>query len=372
MSKILIIGTTRSGKTCYFYSMLHKMLIGGDGFSLRINSREQYRKLYMGIKTLGNTALSDKERWPQASFALEKYELDLLYNMEKLDTLEWVDYPGEHVSKAVDEFMDLLDGATSLFVCVDGTQLQFDEDEIEEKEEELEDVSEEDLDDELEKEEIPSEMINEFGKRRSVAMLHYLKDIAADFYTQSGMEICNALTHAVSSDEKKAYPPVCILLTKYDAVSPEFQDMTLISQFAKYCFPTLFNKGSGKGRMVMICPVSLGKDIAKGGKLRPKNVECPICFVTYLVRFLMIDAMREQAREHIALNEKKVQEYNKKGFIGKMIPKNKRPQSLTEEQKNAILELVNNSAQDLKELRKKVAHFPLYINGEQSNWPDVM
>ena len=105
MSKIVIIGTSGSGKTCYFYGMLHKMQRGISGFSLRINDNKAYRKLHNGILRLGDVRLPMNERWPDPSDKLEKYNLDLLCNMNKMDSLEWVDYPGERASEAHDDFM---------------------------------------------------------------------------------------------------------------------------------------------------------------------------------------------------------------------------------------------------------------------------
>ncbi len=323
MSKIVIIGTSGSGKTCYFYGMLHKMQRGISGFSLRINDSEAYRKLRGGMLRLGDVTLPIEERWPDPSDKLEKYELDLLHNMGKLDSLEWVDYPGEHVSAAHDDFINLLDGVNCLFVCVDGSLLQGDEDELE--------------------------------------------DIADEFYSQSGMDLCNALMRA-EQKSGEAFPPVCILITKYDAVSPELQNMDLITKFVKTCFPALFREGNGKDRMVTICPVSLGKDIADGGKLRPKSVERPICFAAYLVQYALFKEMETKAKGMINMSDEQAKRHASRGFLGKLI--HPRPKILSEEQKQAIAELINNSERDLEDLLAMVNILPLYINGEKVNWPD--
>ena len=74
---------------------------------------------------------------------------------------------------------------------------------------------------------------------------------------------------------------MCILITKYDAVSPELQNMDLIPKFVNPCFPDLFHEENGKDRIVTICSVSLGKDIAEGGKLRPRNVHLPLLAAWY-------------------------------------------------------------------------------------------
>ena len=323
MSKIVIIGTSGSGKTCYFYGMLHKMQRGISGFSLRINDSEAYRKLRNGILSLGDSRLSMDERWPYPSDKLEKYNLDLLHNMNKLDSLEWVDYPGEHVSEAHDDFINLLDGANCLFVCVDGSLLQGDAEDLE--------------------------------------------DIADDFYNESGMDLCNALMRA-EQKSGEAFPPVCILITKYDAVSPELQNMDLITKFVKSCFPALFRKGNGKDRMVTICPVSLGKDIAEGGKLRPKNVERPICFAAYLVQYVAVQETVKKYKDVLEMGDKLAKAYSEKSFFGKLItPK---PRVLSEEERAAVIEFINTAEDDLKDLLSMVKVLPLFINGEETNWPD--
>lgn len=323
MSKIVIIGTSGSGKTCYFYGMLHKMQRGISGFSLRINDSEAYRKLRGGMLRLGDTSLPIEDRWPDPSDKLEQYNLDLLHNMGKLDSLEWVDYPGEHVSEAHDDFINLLDGANCLFVCVDGSLLQGDEDELD--------------------------------------------DIADDFYNESGMDLCNALMRA-EQKSGEAFPPVCILITKYDAVSPELQNMDLITKFVKACFPTLFRQGNGKDRMVTICPVSLGKDIADGGKLRPKNVERPICFAAYLVQYVAVQEIVKKYKDALDISEKMAKAYSEKSFLGKLV--SRKPPVLSEEQKQAVIELINTAEGDLKDLLAMVNVLPLFINGEETNWPD--
>ena len=60
--------------------------------------------------------------------------------------------------------------------------------------------------------------------------------------------------------------------------------------------------------------------------------------------------------------------YNNRSFIGKII--HRRPDVLSEEQKQAMAELINNSERNLDDLRAMVNVLPLFINGEEVNWPD--
>ena len=180
MSKIVIVGITESGKTCYFYGMLRQMMRGFRGFSLRVAEKD-FASLRMGIKRLGDTKLPLNERFPEPSSQTENYTMDLLYNLRKMDSFEWVDYPGELAEHGAADFIANLEGATCLLLCVDGKALQ---------------GTEEDIDD------IVDEIYNDRG----------------------GLELCNAIMQAERQNEN-VFPPVCIMITKYDEVSEELRKM---------------------------------------------------------------------------------------------------------------------------------------------------
>lgn len=323
MSKIVIIGTKSSGKTCYFYGMFHKMQLGVSGFSLRVNDKEAYKKLREATKKLADIRLPIEKRWPSITSTLDTYSLDVLHNLEKLDTLEWIDYPGEHVSVVDDNFIAQLDGADCLFVCVDGELLQGTEDELD--------------------------------------------DIAADFYNESGMDLCYALQRA-EKENKETFPPVCILITKYDAVPEELRTMEIMIRFVQKCFPILFHPGKGKGRMVTICPVTLGKDIAEGGRLRPISVEKPICFATFLMQCAMVGQMKSEVTNKLSELNQKIEKYDSSSWIGKLIKP--RPRQLSEEQKQVLLNMIQEHESDLNDLRNEINMLPLFINGEKQEWID--
>ena len=300
--KIGIVGPTGSGKTCYFYGMLHKMQRGISGFSLRVDD-ETYWKLRKEFISLGDVRLPMDERWPDSSDKMEKYHLDLLYNLNKWDSLEWVDYPGEHVSEAHDDFINLLDGATCLIVCVDGSLLQGDAEDLE--------------------------------------------DIADDFYHGFGIDFCNALMRAEQKSGEEL-PPVCILITKYDAVSPELQNMDLITKFVKSCFPVLFCEENGKDRIVTICPVSLGKDIAEGGKLRLRNVHLPL----FAAWYFRLRKLHQQAYDML-------HKFDRLPYIIRQ----HRSQVYQE-----MVVLYEEMVQQTSDLENDLMLLPLFVNGRECTW----
>ncbi len=323
MSKTVIVGITESGKTCYFYGMLRQMMRGYQGFSIRVAEKD-FAPLRNGIKRLGDTSLPLRERFPDPSSKQENYTMDLLYNLKKIDTFDWVDYPGELAEKGTDEFVNLLDGATCILLCVDGKAFKGGEDDID--------------------------------------------DIVDEIYNnRGGLELCNALQQAERRYEN-GFPPVCIMITKYDEVSPALRNMEILTDIMKQSFPVLFHEGNGHSRMVTICPVTLGKDLNSNGRLAPKNVEKPICFANYLIQMQALNNFVSQADSLVSRNKEEIEEYNNRGWLGKLIKP--RPQVLSEEQKQAIQELLSRGKADLDALRSVIEALPLYLNGVQTDWPD--
>lgn len=325
MSKTVIVGITSSGKTCYFYGMMNKMMKGCLGFSIRV-AQKDFSNLRRGIKRLGDISLPLEERFPPASSMLETYEMDLLYNLKRIDSFNWVDYPGELAEESTSEFVDLLDGADCLLLCVDGMAFQGTEDDIE-------------------------------------------NIVDSIYYDKGGLELCNALQQAEAKYED-GFPPVCIMVTKYDEVSPELRKSEIMTDIIQKSFPLLFNENTmavGKHRIVTICPVSLGKEIGEGGRLDPKNVEKPICFANFLIQMNAVAEMERQADEYIALKQREQETYQKKGFLRKLV--SSKPETLTEEQKQAINDLVRNGKKNLDALKGMIENLPLFIDGEQTDWP---
>lgn len=374
MSKIVIIGTTASGKTCYFYGMLRKLQRGVSGFSIRIDDKGNYNKLREGMLKLGDTRLPLDERWPLATSDVDTFKLDLLHNLKKIDSIDWVDYPGEHVGKMENAFIEQLNGADCLFVCVDGSKLAFDVERYESFEDEMADIEEELAEDGTTADVfrnvpggIPKGLLERYDEDRCAVLTQYLINKSDEFDQRSGMDLCNALAHAEKAAEN-GLPAICILITKADAIPEALKDMDLLKLFLQLCFPSLFYPGKGNNRYVSICPVTLGKDIATGGKLNPKNVERPICMAAYLMQLARCAQLENEVGTFISQNDQEAQKYNNAGILGRLI--RRRPRVLSEEEKAVLHGLVESAREDLNELREIISIMKLYINGEDGSWAD--
>ena len=86
---------------------------------------------------------------------------------------------------------------------------------------------------------------------------------------------------------KKSFP-IIIMVTKYDYCY--HRNKRELMEDVKKMFPPLFAPNSDW--LVMICPVTLGKELAKNsdnGKIEPRNLDIPVAFVLYCI-------LTEQAR----------------------------------------------------------------------------
>lgn len=325
MSKLVILGTTHSGKTCYFYGMLRKMMVGVQGFSIRVEEA-RFNDLRTAIKSLNDTSLPLKERFPKPSDKRETYKLDLLYNFSQMESFDWDDYPGEQMERLQTEFADSMADAHCLFLCVDGEGIAKLADEADD-----------------------------------------LDLLAEDLIVDWGcFDLNNALAYAEKRNE--SFPPVCIMITKYDKIPAELRNLDTITEIVQKCFPNLFHsgRGSGKDRLVVICPVTLGKDLDQGARMRPVNVEMPICFATYLIQAATARAYVEQAQNLTAERQREMEEYNNRGFLGRII--HPKPVPLTEEQKRAMEKIIDDKKADADALRCIIEDLPLYLNGEKIAW----
>ena len=322
MGKIVIVGTTHSGKSCYFYGMMKKMMRGIGGFSIGADGKD-FGEIRQNIKKLSDINLPLAQRFPPPSDKMRTYPLSLMYDFSELEKFDWVDYPGEHVSNSEADFVALLEDADCLLVCVDGEGIQGDPEELD------------DLADEL-------------------------------VVTWDCLSLNNALN--LASQKNENFPPVCIMVTKYDKLEPEFRNQDILLELLKKVFPVLFHSGmgSGKDRMVLICPVTLGKDLDLGARMSPKNMEIPICFATYLLQARKVKLIEQKNIEIVNANRSAVNEYNKKNPLLKLI--SSRPEPLTQEQLKVMQAIVDLGSANVDALRDVIKDTPLYLNGEEVDW----
>ena len=114
--------------------------------------------------------------------------------------------------------------------------------------------------------------------------------------------------------------------------------------------------------------VTLGKDIAEGGRLRPISVEKPICFATFLMQCAMVGQMKSEVTNKLSELNQKIEKYDSSSWIGKLIKP--RPRQLSEEQKQVLLNMIQEHESDLNDLRNEINMLPLFINGEKQEWID--
>ena len=128
--KIVIVGPTGSGKTCYFVGMLREMLSEKSGYSIRISDPKASGELINKILNLADTSLSAQKRWPDPNDH-EEYTLELLDGVSKCTDILWIDCPSERHSMDQSRLAERLSSVDCLFVCVDGSLLQGDAEELE-------------------------------------------------------------------------------------------------------------------------------------------------------------------------------------------------------------------------------------------------
>lgn len=353
MSRIVMCGLSHSGKTCYLYGMLRKMMIGVDGFTVTpremtedgSSERMSYEKIIRACKRLGDTNLPLSERFPAPSDKIQRYTLDLKHNLKSVETFEWMDYPGEilehdETNNSKKKFVEYLNDSNCLFVCVDGEYLSDMDD------------SEEDIIQRLQ-------------------------------YDAGGLELNNVL-QTVADSEHNWLPPICVIVTKYDMLPEERRKKEFLINIIsgkedsagnkEYdgVFPVLFNKiGGGHDRIVTICPVTLGKDLENNGRLKPNAVELPICYATYFSQVAKLSVLIDKIEEIKKAYGNDVDKYNSKSFLGRLFSERPTP-PISAEEAQKLAEIYESMKNDLDRIQSQIEGLPLFYNGERKEWADLL
>lgn len=327
MGKIVILGTTNSGKTCYFYGMLRKMMVGIEGFSIRVADKD-FAGIREAIKRLGDVKLPIQQRFPPPSNRTDTYKLDLLYNLSTLEQFDWDDYPGENIESGMAQFAASMRDAHCLLLCLDG------------------------------------QGIGESAQDLEPDEIEYLAEDMNERW--GGLELNHALQDAERMNQ--SFPAVCVMITKYDKIPESFRNLETMTEVVKHCFPILFNVAQGGStRLVTICPVSLGKDLDQGARLRPVNVEKPMCFAAYLIQATKYRNYQENYTSRVNRDRKEAQEYEQLSFWGKLFTQ--KPTPLSDEEASSMQKLVSEGEANVRELRNRIIGLPLYKNGQKIEWP---
>ena len=236
--KIAMLGTTGAGKTSYLLGMYAIMQTGIQGFTLAAQDMDMDLELSQRWEKL--ISLKGEDRWPTPNAAaMEYYGFDFSYGFRPLMGFQWLDYRGLALSdrsteQDVADLAQYLQESQCLFLCISGEHL-------------ISEITPNTV------REIKSDRMNQFIQQ-------YIS------------------TNKQPHDQKPF--PVAIVITKYDLCHHRDKDEIIAD--VKKLFQALFTPNSGW--LVMICPVSLGKELCDdpdNGNIIPVNVHLPVVFAVY-------------------------------------------------------------------------------------------
>ena len=245
--KILMLGDSSSGKTCFMLGM-YAAIQNGSKFSLKATDPDEgIRLTALWSAIVDNSGI---KRWPRGTDTPQIYNFELCYAYKPLMEFEWLDYRGGSMldissDDNVRTLRNYAAESNGLFFCISGKDLR-------------EPVTEANLQ-------------NIAIKSKANLMGQYLQYLNINRRPA----------------RKKSFP-IIIMVTKYDYCY--HRNKRELMEDVKKMFPPLFAPNSDW--LVMICPVTLGKELAEdsdNGKIEPRNLDIPVAFVLYCI-------LTEQAR----------------------------------------------------------------------------
>ncbi|NJK57874.1 MAG: hypothetical protein HC939_18705 [Pleurocapsa sp. SU_5_0] len=236
--KITMLGTTGAGKTSYLLGMYAVMQTGIRGFTLAAKDMDTDLELTQRWEKL--ISLKGEDRWPTPNAAaMEYYGLDFSYGFRPLMGFQWLDYRGLALSdrsteQDVADLVLYLQESACLFLCISGEYLT--------------------------------------------------SELTPNTVRQIKSDRMNQFVQQYVSNNKQPNPqqpfPVAIVITKYDLCHHREREEIIAD--VKKLFQALFTSNSGW--LVMICPVSLGRDLGNdpdNANIVPVNVHLPVVFAVY-------------------------------------------------------------------------------------------
>lgn len=236
--KITMLGTTGAGKTSYLLGMYAVMQTGIRGFTLAAKDMDTDLELTQRWEKL--ISLKGEDRWPTPNAAaMEYYGLDFSYGFRPLMGFQWLDYRGLALSdrsteQDVADLVLYLQESACLFLCISGEYLT--------------------------------------------------SELTPNTVRQIKSDRMNQFVQQYVSNNKQPNPqqpfPVAIVITKYDLCHHREREDIIAD--VKKLFQALFTPNSGW--LVMICPVSLGRDLGNdpdNANIVPVNVHLPVVFAVY-------------------------------------------------------------------------------------------
>lgn len=258
--KITVLGTTGAGKTSYLLGMYAVMQTGVQGFTLAAKDMDLDLELTQRWEKL--ISLKGEDRWPTPNAAaMEYYGFDFSYGFHPLMGFQWLDYRGLALSdrsteQDVTELVEYLQASECLFLSISGEHL----------------VSE-----------ITPSTVRELKSDR---MNQFIQQYVSFNKNPSSL---------------KPFP-IAIVITKYDLCHHRDKDEIIAD--VKKLFQALFTPNSGW--LVMICPVSLGKELGENpeaANIVPVNVHLPVVFAVYSqLRAYGLKLKEERDRQTLAVD----------------------------------------------------------------------
>jgi GTPase SAR1 family protein len=314
--KITMLGTTGAGKTSYLLSMYAVMQTGVQGFTLAAKDIDMDLELTERWEQL--ISLEGEDRWPAPNAAaIEHYAFDFSYGFRPLIGFEWLDYRGLALSdrseeQDVRELSDYLAESKCLFLCVSGEYL-------------IDRITPNTV------RHIKSDRMNQFIQK-------YISN--------------NRLL-----GRDKPFP-VAIVITKYDLC--HHREKQEIIDDIKQLFQGLFAPNSGW--LVMICPVSLGKELCdnpNSASIVPINAHLPVVFAVYS----QLRSYGMELRTNRDRHSETIDKYKQINPILQWL-RNSEIQSQASELKN-FEDLLATVEENMKLLSQELQQASLYFSGNE-------
>lgn len=279
--KITMLGSSGAGKTAYMLGMFAEMQTGVGGFTVTTDHDTEN-----SLRGLWDTlVLGGDGRWPSGTTASSFYRFAFNYSYNPIMQFDWLDYRGSAMAEASTEeevqvLLQHLQESDCIFLCVPGELLE----------------------------------ANQTSDTHQVA---------ARAQTAKMNGLLRMVGEKLKPTIEKPFP-VVVMITKADLMGNTAFSMisgminrsslrtiseavqNKITTFASKLFPTLFAPNSGW--FTMICPVTLGKGLAKDkkvGKIEPINISLPLIFAIQAkllkIKYSIMSEIEKEEQKRVSL-----------------------------------------------------------------------
>lgn len=311
---ILVLGGKGTGKTCFMLGMYDDMRIGYGGFTFSATDVDVDRKLVDNFRKL--TDSKGEDRWPLPNEGITEYEFNLNFALRRFMVFGWHDYRGGIISEAgefYDEVRTLAEKADVIMICAPGNDV-------------------------------------------------YAGAIRRD--RKALQTLLVAEVQQLLEKDSQIKPPVVILVTKADLFAagcrkdnPKIDEQEcgeLLIEQIKRLYQTLFVKHGGW--RVMICPVTLGAELAtnpESGMIAPTNMHLPVMYAYHEYAKNLADSWRAR----INVKKEELSALRQKWFA-----KNRTREALRD---LATLEMHNKAVQEkISVVHEHLRSAPFFFGGQ--------